>query len=162
MQRYFECKIRYEKQITDTNDKDCGKVKKITETYLVDALSYTEAEARIVKEMAQYIKGEYSITGIKQAKYAEIFYKEDDLCENWYACKIRITLIDESRGAEKKVPQSLLVRAEGVDDAWKRLMEGMKSTMSDFEITAIGLSPILDYFRYTPDAEITRKIELTD
>ena len=76
MQRYFECKIRYEKQITDTNDKDCGKVKKITETYLVDALSYTEAEARIVKEMAQYIKGEYSITGIKQAKYAEIFYKE--------------------------------------------------------------------------------------
>ncbi|MBQ1753289.1 MAG: DUF4494 family protein, partial [Paludibacteraceae bacterium] len=68
MAKYFECKIRYEKQITDPNDKDCGKLKKVNESYLVDALSYTEAEARITKEVAQYIKGEYSITNIKQAK----------------------------------------------------------------------------------------------
>lgn len=148
MQKYFECKLRYDKQITDPEDKDCGKIKTVNETYLTEALSYTEAEARIAMELGKYIQGEYDITGIKRVRYAELFYKDEDLVENWYACKMKITVLDESRGMERKVNQTVLVRAGGVDDAFNRLNEGMKGTMSDYEIYSIALSPVLDFFKY--------------
>ncbi|MCQ2360682.1 MAG: DUF4494 domain-containing protein [Paludibacteraceae bacterium] len=146
MAKYFECKIRYEKQITDPNDKDCGKLKKVNEVYLVDALSYTEAEARIVKEVAQYIKGEYSITNIKQARLAELIFKDDDLCENWFTVKIKITVVDENSGTERLVPETLLVRAEDLSDALKRFKDAFKDSMADYIITSIAASPILEYF----------------
>lgn len=148
MQKYFECKLRYDKQITDPEDKDCGKIKTVNETYLTEALSYTEAEARIAMELGKFIQGEYDITGIKRVRYAELFYKDEDLVENWYACKMKITVLDESRGMERKVNQTVLVRAGGVDDAFNRLNEGMKGTMSDYEIYSIALSPVLDFFKY--------------
>lgn len=147
MAKYFECRVRYEKQITDPNDKDCGKLKKVNEVYLVDALSYTEAEARIVKEVAQYIKGEYSITNIKQAKLAELIFKDDDLCENWFTVKIKITVVDENNGTERLVPQTLLVRAETLPDALSRFKEAFKDSMSDYTITSIAASPILEYYK---------------
>lgn len=147
MAKYFECKIRYEKQITDPNDKDCGKLKKVNEVYLVDALSYTEAEARIVKEVAQYIKGEYSITNIKQARLAELIFKDDDLCENWFTVKIKITVIDENSGTERLVPETLLVRAEDLSDALKRFKDAFKDSMADYIITSIAASPILEYYK---------------
>ena len=152
MQKYFECKLRYDKQITDPEDKDCGKIKTVNETYLTEALSYTEAEARIAMELGKYIQGEYDITGIKRVRYAELFYKDEDLVENWYACKMKITVLDESRGMERKVNQTVLVRAGGVDDAFNRLNEGMKGTMSDYEIYSIALSPVLDFFKYEPSS----------
>lgn len=147
MAKYFECKIRYEKQITDPNDKDCGKLKKVNEVYLVDALSYTEAEARIVKEVAQYIKGEYSITNIKQARLAELIFKDDDLCENWFTVKIKITVVDENSGTERLVPETLLVRAEDLSDALKRFKDAFKDSMADYIITSIAASPILEYYK---------------
>lgn len=147
MAKYFECKIRYEKQITDPNDKDCGKLKKVNEVYLVDALSYTEAEARIVKEVAQYIKGEYSITNIKQARLAELIFKDDDLCENWFTIKIKITVVDENSGTERLVPETLLVRAEDLSDALKRFKDAFKDSMADYIITSIAASPILEYYK---------------
>lgn len=150
MQKYYECKLRYDKQITDTNDKDCGKIKTVNETYLTEALSYTEAEARIAMELGKYIQGEYDITGIKRVRLAEIFYKEDDLVENWYLAKMKITIIDESKGMERKVNQAVLVRAGGIDDAFNRISEVMKGSMSDYEIYSIALSSILDFFKYEP------------
>lgn len=147
MAKYFECKIRYEKQITDPNDKDCGKLKKVNESYLVDALSYTEAEARIVKEVGQYIKGEYTITNIKQARIAELIFKDDDLCENWFTIKIKITVVDENSGTERLVPETLLVRAEDLTDALSRFKEAFKDTVSDYIITSISASPILEYYK---------------
>lgn len=147
MAKYFECKIRYEKQITDPNDKDCGKLKKVNEVYLVDALSYTEAEARIVKEVAQYIKGEYSITNIKQARLAELIFKDDDLCENWFTVKIKITIVEENSGTERLVPETLLVRAEDLSDALKRFKDAFKDSMADYIITSIAASPILEYYK---------------
>ncbi len=147
MAKYFECKIRYEKQITDPNDKDCGKLKKVNEVYLVDALSFTEAEAIIVKEVAQYIKGEYVITNIKQARLAELIFKDDDLCENWFTVKIKITVVDENSGTERLVPETLLVRAEDLPDALKRFKEAFKDSMADYIITSIAASPILEYYK---------------
>ena len=94
MYTWFECRIRYEK-IVD------GKMKKVTEPYLIEAYSYTEAEARIIKELTPFISGEYSITNIKRAKIAEIF--PDETGDRWYTCKINIILLDEGKGIEKKV-----------------------------------------------------------
>lgn len=146
MAKYFECKVRYEKQITDPNDKDCGKLKKVTEAYLVDALSFTEAEARIAKEVGQYIKGEYTITNMKQAKYAELIWNEEDLCEKWFTIKIKITIPDENSGTEKLVSQTLLVCAEDLEDAIRRYKEAFKDTISDTFLTSVTTSSILEFF----------------
>ena len=94
MYTWFECKVRYEKIVE-------GKTKKVTEPYLIEAFSYTEAEARVMQELSPYISGDYSITNIKRAKIAELF--PNDLGDRWYTCKINIILLDESRGIEKKV-----------------------------------------------------------
>lgn len=147
----FEGKVRYEKTITDPNDKDCGKTKKITETYLVDALSYTEAEANLTERMIQFgIKGDFRITNLKPASYAEILLSEDDQEENWFVCKIRLTIIDESSDkiVEKKVTQTLLQRAPNINIALERLNEFGKGYQSDFSIVGINESQIIDYLRY--------------
>lgn len=149
MYTWFECRIRYEK-IVDV------KMKKVTEPYLIEAYSYTEAEARIIKELTPFISGEYSITNIKRAKIAEIF--PDETGDRWYTCKINIILLDEGKGIEKKVANFILVQALAVNDAWNKLMEGMKGTLSDFVVISIAESPILDIFPYKNDDMITKEI----
>ncbi|MBQ1651449.1 MAG: DUF4494 family protein, partial [Paludibacteraceae bacterium] len=79
---------------------------------------------------------------------AELIFREDDLCEEWFYVKIKITVVDESRGTERLVPQTLLVRGESVEDALKRFKEAFKDSMSDYIITSISASPILEYFKY--------------
>ena len=139
MYTWFECKVRYEKIVE-------GKTKKVTEPYLIEAFSYTEAEARVMQELSPYISGDYSITNIKRAKIAELF--PNDLCDRWYTCKINIILLDESRGIEKKVANYILVQASAVLDAWQKLEIGMKGTLSDYVVVSIGESPIIDIFPY--------------
>ncbi|HNZ85312.1 MAG: DUF4494 domain-containing protein [Paludibacteraceae bacterium] len=139
MYTWFECKVRYEKIVE-------GKTKKVTEPYLIEAFSYTEAEARVMQELSPYISGDYSITNIKRAKIAELF--PNDLGDRWYTCKINIILLDESRGIEKKVANYILVQASAVLDAWQKLEIGMKGTLSDYVVVSIGESPIIDIFPY--------------
>ncbi|HOH74811.1 MAG TPA: DUF4494 domain-containing protein, partial [Paludibacteraceae bacterium] len=116
------------------------------EPYLIEAFSYTEAEARVMQELSPYISGDYSITNIKRAKIAELF--PNDLGDRWYTCKINIILLDESRGIEKKVANYILVQASAVLDAWQKLEIGMKGTLSDYVVVSIGESPIIDIFPY--------------
>ena len=139
MYTWFECKVRYEKIVE-------GKTKKVTEPYLIEAFSCTEAEARVMQELSPYISGDYSITNIKRAKIAELF--PNDLGDRWYTCKINIILLDESRGIEKKVANYILVQASAVLDAWQKLEIGMKGTLSDYVVVSIGESPIIDIFPY--------------
>lgn len=139
MYTWFECKVRYEKIVE-------GKTKKVTEPYLIEAFSYTEAEARVMQELSPYISGDYSITNIKRAKIAELF--PNDLGDRWYTCKINIILLDESKGIEKKVANYILVQASAVLDAWQKLEIGMKGTLSDYVVVSIGESPIIDIFPY--------------
>ena len=139
MYTWFECKVRYEKIVE-------GKTKKVTEPYLIEAFSYTEAEARVMQELSPYISGDYSITNIKRAKIAELL--PNDLGARWYTSKINIILLDESRGIEKKVANYILVQASAVLDAWQKLEIGMKGTLSDYVVVSIGESPIIDIFPY--------------
>ena len=152
MQQWYECRVRYDKNID-------GKMKKVTEAYLVDAVNYTEAETRIIEEECQYLGSEYQITNIKRPKIAEVFPSEADCDDKWYNVKIKIILIDEEKGIEKKVSQVNLVQASSVEMAIKYFNEAMKGTVSDYEIAAVAESAIVDYLPYKVNEKISADIE---
>ena len=141
MQNLFECKVKYTK-----TDENTGKEKKVTETYLIDAVSFTEAESRLYKEMEMMISGEFIVTGIRKANYTDIFPFDDG--DRWFKSKISYVSVDEDAGKEKKVSNQILVLANDVKDAWDKIHESMKGMTVDYEINAIAESPILDFFPY--------------
>ena len=138
MANWFECKVRYDKIMEN------GAVKKVNEPYLVDALSFTEAEARIIEEMTPFISGEFNISAVKRTKISEIFW--DDSADKWYLVKVAFITIDEKTAAEKRAVSQILVAATGFKGAYDRFMEGMKGTMADFEIVSISETPIMDVY----------------
>lgn len=138
MALWFECKVRYEKM------QDNGMVKKVNEPYLVDALTFTEAESRIIEEMKPFISGEYSISSEKKTKISEIFFNEG--ADRFYLVKVNFISFDENSGVEKKTVNQILVQASDFEDAVEKFKEGMKGTMADFEIGAISETMIMDVF----------------
>ena len=142
MHTWFECKIRYEKTMEN------GMNKKVTEPYLVDALSFTEAEARIIEEMTPFISGEFTVSDIKRAKYSELFPSEEEAADKWYDCKLEFITLDEKSGAEKKTKTTVLVQAADLRDAMKKLDEGMKGTMADYNAVCIKETAIMDVYPY--------------
>ncbi|WP_439184258.1 DUF4494 domain-containing protein [Carboxylicivirga taeanensis] len=151
MQNLFECKVKYEKI-----DEQSGKEKKVSETYLIDAVSFTEAESRIYKEMESMIRGEFMVTNIRKANYTEIFENEDG--DIWYKSKISFASVDEKSGKEKKVSNQILVLASNVKDAYDKIHQGMGGLTVDFDINAIAESPILDFFPYFKGDELNEDI----
>lgn len=149
MHQWFECKIRYEKLAEN------GMNKKVTEPYLVDALSFTEAEARIIEEMTPFISGEFTVSDIKRANYSELFASEEETADRWFRCKLVFITLDEKSGAEKKTSTQVLVQASDLRDAVKKLDEGMQGTMADYVIASISETPIMDIYPYAaePDAK---------
>lgn len=146
MHNWFEGKIQYEKLSPED-----GNPKKTTETYLVDALSFTEAEARLIKEVAAYVSGECTVSNIKRAKYYEVFDAPSG--DRWYRAKVLFIVIDQEKGTEKRVPATMLLQASDIQEALNRLHEGMKGTMSDYEVAMITDTPIMDVFPYAPVEE---------
>jgi len=139
MQTLFECKIRFNKI-----DDRSGKEKRVTETYLFDAITYTEAEERAYKEMQEYISGEFNVSSIRKAKYAEIFPSDDG--DRWYKVKVSFLSVDEASGREKRVSQLVLVLASNIKDACDKTIKGMNGVTDDFEINSVIESPIMDFF----------------
>ena len=145
MHNWFECSIRYEKTMEN------GMNKKVTERYLVDALSFTEAEARIIEEMAPYITGSFTVVDIKCATYSELFPSDEESADRWFKCKLFFITLDEKSGAEKKTSTQVLVQAADLRDAVKKLDEAMKGTMADYQIAAVAETPIMDVYPYSED-----------
>ena len=142
MHTWFECKIRYEKTMEN------GMNKKVTEPYLVDALSFTEAEARIIEEMTPFISGEFTVSDIKRANYSELFFCEEEAADRWFKCKLTFITLDEKSGAEKKTSTNVLVQASDLRDAVKKLDEGMKGSMADYIISSMAETAIMDVYTY--------------
>lgn len=145
MHNWFECSIRYEKTMEN------GMQKKVTERYLVDALSFTEAEARIIEEMAPYITGGFIVVDIKRATYSELFPSDEESADRWFKCKLFFITLDEKSGVEKKTSTQVLVQAADLRDAVKKLDEAMKGTMADYQIAAVAETPIMDVYPYSED-----------
>lgn len=122
-----------------------GVVKKVNEPYLVDALSFTEAEARIIEEQTPFISGEFSVSAVKRTKIAEIFW--DDSADKWYLVKVAFITIDEKTAAEKKSTSLILVAAKDFQNALENFLEGMKSTLADYEIVSITETPLMDVYK---------------
>lgn len=142
---WFECKIKYDKLAEN------GMNKTVTEPYLVDALSFTEAEARIIEEMTPFISGEFTIADIKRANYSELFESQDDAADRWFKCKLIFITLDEKSGAEKKSSTQVLVQATDLREAVKTLDEGMKGTMADYTIGSVAETMIMDIFPYNAE-----------
>ena len=148
MHNWFECKIRYEKTMEN------GMTKKVNEPYLVDALNFTEAEARIIEEIRPFITGEFIVSDIKRANYSELFSSVEEAADRWFKCKLMFITLDERSGAEKKTSVQILVQAADLRDAVKKLDEGIKGTMADYQIASIAETAIMDVFFYqAPDAK---------
>lgn len=139
MANWFECKVRYDKMMEN------GVIKKVNEPYLVDALSFTEAEARIIEEQTPFISGEFSVSAVKRTKISEIFW--DDAADKWYLAKVAFITIDEKTAAEKKTTTLILVAGNDFKGAYDNFMEGMKGTMADFDIVSITETPIMDVYK---------------
>ena len=152
MHTWFECKIRYEKLMEN------GMNKKVTEPYLVDALSFTEAEARINEEMPPFISGEFTISDIKRANYSELFPSDEESADRWFKCKLIFITLDDKSGAEKKASTQVLVQAADLRDAVKKLDEGMKGTMADYQIASVAETAIMDVYPYSAEESITDTI----
>ena len=140
--QWFECKIQYEKTMED------GLQKKVTETYTIDALSFTEAEQRIMEELSAYISGEFDIKDIKLAPYKEIFFADQDLADKWYKTKLEFITIDEKTAKEKKSAVNYLVNAGTLNGAVKNIDEVMGGTMIDYVIASVSETKLMDVFEY--------------
>lgn len=145
MAEWFECKIKYERTM------DNGLVKKVNEPYLVDALNFTEAERRIIEEVAPFMTGDFQVSDIKRARYAEMFETTDESADKWFRAKLTFLTLDEKSGKEKKSSHNVLVQAADLRDAVKRLDEGMKGSMMDYVISSVTETTIMDVFHYTAD-----------
>jgi hypothetical protein len=152
MHTWFECKIRYEKVMEN------GMQKKVTEPYLVDALSFTEAEARIIEEMTPFISGEFTVSDIKRANYSELFPSDEESADRWFKCKLIFITLDDKSGAEKKTSTQVLVQAADLRDAVKKLDEGMKGTMADYQIASVAETAIMGVYPYSAEESITDTI----
>lgn len=141
MNTYYECRVKYEKLHEHT-----GKAIKVNAPYLIDAVSYTEAETRIHKEMEERVSGSFVVKNIKSANYTDLFFYDDG--NWWYKCKVTFVTIDEEAGREKKVANQMLVMADDVKQAHERIDESMQGMTVDYEIEAVAKSNIQDVFAY--------------
>lgn len=144
MATWFECKVRYVKI-----DETTGKEKKVNEPYLVDAISFTEAESRIHKQLEEMIRGDFQVTNIRKAEYSDLFPFDNG--DRWYKCKVSYVSIDETAGKEKKITSQMLVMANDLKEAYDNLMTSLSGMTIDFDVTGINESPIIDVFPYFSD-----------
>jgi len=141
MNTWFECTAKYIKM--DEN----GHEKKASETYMLDAVSFTEAESRIYKELQTMVSGEFMVTKISKTRISEIIPSETG--DRWYKAKVAFITVDEESGKEKRVAQFVLVYSDSIKEAYDQIIEAMQGMMADFEISGINESTILDVFPYS-------------
>jgi CMP-N-acetylneuraminic acid synthetase len=125
-----------------------GMQKKVTEAYVVDALSFSEAEERIIEEMSSYISGEFTVTDIKKATYGEIFFSDQEMADSWYKAKLQFITLDEKTEKEKRTSVNYLVQAGSFNGALKNLEEVMGGTMIDYTISSIAETTLMDVFEH--------------
>jgi hypothetical protein len=139
---WFECKISYEKVMED------GLQKKVKESYVVDALSFTEAESRIMEEMSSYISGEFTIENINKATYKEVFFSDEELADRWYRAKLQFITIDEKSEKEKRSNVYYLVQAGTLKGAVASIESVMGTSMIDYVIASVAETALMDVYEY--------------
>lgn len=165
MNRYYETNVRFDKVTED------GQVKNVKETYVVDAYTFTEAEATISGYIAEY-QSDFDVFAIKRTKYEEIIIDGTNIvCEadakvkaitgvnsklsptadRYYKVRLNFLFIDETTGKEKKVPHFYLVLANSVESVNKIIYLHMKGTLADYEVATIDETKVIDVLIHNTD-----------
>lgn len=146
MNKWYLCKVSYERQADEMG------MKKVTESYLVDALSFTEAEERVIKEVTPFVSvGELEVVNIRPMRLAELLLDEES--GKYYRAKVDLTTIDTA-GQERKVGTAMVVQADSLLEGTKSLLAHLDSGVSAYELVSIGELDILDVYQYVaPPAE---------
>ena len=143
MNYWFECKVSYERQA------DSMGMKKVSESYLVDALSFTEAEKRIIKEVRPFVSvGELEVVNIRRARIAELFLNEEAEDDRYFRAKVNFMTVDEKSGSGKKTSATMIVKSDSLPNAVTELKAQLDSQMDSYEIAAVTDTQILDVFQY--------------
>ena len=146
METWFESKVKY------TKVSENGNEYKVTENFLLDAVSFTDAETRMIRQMEQIAKGEFTVTDIKKSKIAEVFPYDNG--EWWFKATLNLVTIDEEAGKEKKIRTCYLVMADDIKQALERLDESLNYLVIPYVVSSMAVSTIVDVFPYNP-AEIS-------
>lgn len=147
LHNWFLCRIKYDKLMEN------GMNKKVTESYLVDAMSHTEAEARIIEEIKFYISDEFTVAAIVPSHFSEVFFSDEEKADRWFKCRLAFITLDEKNGTERRTSSNVLVNASDLRDAVKKLDDGMRGSMADYVICSIAETPIMDVYPYSIDNE---------
>ena len=143
MNYWFECKVSYERQA------DSMGMKKVSESYLVDALSFTEAEKRIIKEVRPFVSvGELEGVNIRRARIAELFLNDEAEDDRYFRAKVNFITVDEKSGSEKKTSATMIVKSDSLPNAVTELKAQLDSQMASYEIASVTDTQILDVFQY--------------
>lgn len=140
----YQVKVKYNKM------QDNGCVKLVTDTYIVDALSFTEAEARTVEYVQPYISGEFTVTDIKRVKVAEL-WEAPAGGDYWFEAQLEFITIDEKTASEKRTKNRVLVQADNLQQAMQAVADNMKDSMADYEAASLKKTPIVEYIKITPN-----------
>ncbi|MFW5830927.1 MAG: DUF4494 domain-containing protein [Prolixibacteraceae bacterium] len=140
MQTWFECKVKYTK-VTES-----GKEQTVTENFLLDAVSFTDAETRMIRQMEQMVRGEFNVTDIKKSRIGEVF--PYDTGEWWFKATINLVTVDEEAGKEKKMRTYYLIMADDIKEALERLEESLSYLVIPYVVSALAVSTIVDVFPY--------------
>jgi len=157
MNMWFTVKVKYTKQLEN------GMFKRITEPYLLAAMTFTDAETRIYEELDSIIRGEFDVVSIARTEVHDIFMYDDT--EVWWKCKITYEASELHSEKTKKISQTFLVSAENAKEAYERICESLSTLLVDFSVLSIIYSPIVEIFPYREDLdrELERRpMEQTD
>jgi hypothetical protein len=151
MNSWFTVKVKYTKQLEN------GTFKRVSEPYLLAAMTFTDAEARIYEELGSVIRGEFNVVGITRTELHDIFAYDD--ADVWYKVKVTYEAEGDEEEKKKKISQNFLVSAHSVKDAYDRIKESLATLLVDFQIPSISVSPIVEIFPFHEnlDREIERK-----
>lgn len=146
MNTWFSVRVLYDRQNAN------GEWTKAKEVYLIDALSFTEAEARVIGEVSPFVakEGMLKVTAMKMEDVTEIFNTDDEAAEKWYRVKMMFETLTDS-GKVKKTPQIAVVKGASTEDATKRLHEGMRGSLADYKIHTVSETQFVDVFFYDLD-----------
>ena len=154
---WFETKVKYQKTMED------GSEKVVSEAYVVDALSFTEAESAIIDEMSVYVSGELKVSGIGKAGYGEIFFSDVDDDDKWYKAKLQFITIDEKSEKEKRSNVTYLVQAKSLARALRYIDEVMGKTMIDYDVVGLNETKLMDVFEHhTPNEKKEEKNDVPE
>ena len=137
---WYETTVRYDRQTED------GGQKKVSEVYVVDALSFGEAEEVITKEMEAFVTGEFDVKKIAIAPYTEVFFSEDEGDDKFFRATVAMITLDERTGKEKKTNVNFLVQAKNIETARRYVVDAFLNTQIDYEINRLVETKILDVF----------------